>query len=145
MLFCFQTILFQSCSGPDPVDMRVITDTGGLRIDLEWTTGSSIAQSKIDVDLDLQLTKGTTVVSESLSYSGFEQVALSDLYADADYQLKIIVASAAKGSTYTVFVNGVSSGEIRQYESKTHTSDEGVTLEVLKITKLGTKYTLQQL
>jgi hypothetical protein len=42
-------------------------------IDLEWTTGGSLAQSKQDVDLDLTLLKGSTIVDESFTFS-FERV-----------------------------------------------------------------------
>jgi hypothetical protein len=144
-IFFLSVLLYtlQSCSGPDPVDAREINDSEGLNIDLEWTTGGSLAQSKDDVDLDIRLLKGTTVVDQGFTLS-FEHVELKNIYADGEYSLKIDVATANAGSTYKVYVSGINSSEKKEYQGTTTTSDEGATIEFLTIRKTGSRYIIQQ-
>lgn len=139
------SILFylMSCSGPDPVDAREITDATGLNIDLEWSTSGSIAQSLNDVDLDIRLFKGTTQVDNSLTYS-FEQVELKNIYADGEYSLEIEVAAADVNADYTVYISGIETNTTKEYEGTITPSDNGVKIEFLTIRKTGTRYIINK-
>jgi predicted transcriptional regulator with HTH domain len=137
--------LIASCSdSSEPTPSNEIRDESGLNIDLEWSTGGSFAQSISDLDLDLVLLKGSTKVDQSLSYSSFEQVALSDIYADGTYIVQVKVESASKPSDYKVFIKGILSNTSKQYDGKISTSEEGSVIEFITITKEGTKYTLSR-
>jgi hypothetical protein len=143
---CLLNIIFlvlESCSGPDPVDSRQITDSEGLNIDLEWTTGGSVTQAKQEVDLDLTLLKGSNVVDQAFTLS-FERVEIKDIYADGEYTLKIEVAEAKTASDFTVYVSGIKTFDKKQYEGTTTASDDGVSIEFLTITKTGTKYIINR-
>lgn len=137
--------LFGSCSGNDePKDPKIITDDNGLIIDLEWSTGGSTSQSLNEVDLDLRLLKGTTVVESSLSGYSFEQVEIKDIYSDGEYVLQIVVDYASKGSNYSVFVSGIKSKEVKEYNGTTTAAEQGASIEFIKIIKQGNKYNLSR-
>lgn len=144
ILFSLVIAVVSSCSTNEDVDPDKLKDTSGLNIDLEWTTGGSITQSLTDVDLDLKLMKGTTVVDESLHYSSFERVSLKDIYSDGEYTLVIEFEYGKKGADYTVFLNGIQSGTSKKYESQVAGSDVGATIDFLKIVKRGTEYSFSK-
>jgi hypothetical protein len=135
-----------SCSGSsdEPTDPKEMRDESGLNIDLEWNTGGSTTQAINEVDLDLRLKKGTTIVETSYSAFSFEQVQIKDIYADGEYTIEIYVDYASKASNYKVFINGIKTDDPKEYTGTTSTSEDGATIEFIKITKLGTKYTLSR-
>ena len=141
----FALIHFISCSGSEePTDPKQMEDESGLDIDLEWTTGGSISQSLMDVDLDFILKKGTTIVDESDNYYSYENFQLKDIYSDGTYTIEIIVASVSKTASYKVFISGIKSKEVKQYDGSLTASEKGSTIEFITITKVGSKYTLSR-
>jgi hypothetical protein len=69
---------------------------------------------------------------------------LKNIYADGEYTLEIEVAEAKTGSAYTVYVSGINTTDKKQYEGTTSTSDEGVMIQFLTITKTGSKYIMNR-
>jgi hypothetical protein len=126
----------------EPVPANVINSSAGLRIDLEWSTGGSIAASLDDSDLDLFLMKGTTEVAKSTTASQFEVVRLQDIFADGEYTIKVKAYDASKRTNYTLYVKGDDEGELKSYTGIFLAGDSGINVEFLKIRKSGTKYTI---
>lgn len=135
-----------ACSGGDtePVPANVVNTSEGLTIELEWTTGGTTSDAKANADLDLFLLKGETKVATSASYS-FESVLVQDVYADAEYVVRVLGYEVAKNTNYTLYVKGDDEGELKSYEGVFNAGDTDLPVDFLKIRKSGTTYTITEL
>lgn len=140
------SVAFISCgSDDDEVPANEITDAAGLNITLEWSTGGSTAQSKIDSDLDLYLKNGANLIDFSSSTTEFEAVELLNAAANATFDVQSSYYDGTKAVTYTIYIKGKGSPDrVLEYTGSFTATDEGATATVVKITKSGTKYTMAQ-
>jgi hypothetical protein len=139
MLFSAVVVL-NSCSKDDDDPSNVITDGDGIRVELEWSTGGTVAQAKIDADLDLYIYEEDGVIVESsASSSDFESIDLGDL-SDGEYIVNVIVFDASEDGDFTVRVEGMDVSDSFTFEGDFESTDTAT--EFVRITKDGDKYTI---
>ncbi|MEN8927369.1 MAG: hypothetical protein ABF242_04020 [Flavobacteriales bacterium] len=134
--------VIMSCN-KDGLSERQITDTDGLRIELEWNTGGSSSQALSDVDLDLILTKGSTPIADSDNLNSFESLSITNSYTNGVYGIEYDYFSGNVNPAYTLYVTGISSGTRKTYTGtidRTETND----LLLLTIDKDGSEYLITE-
>ncbi|MFA0964782.1 hypothetical protein AB9P05_23440 [Roseivirga sp. BDSF3-8] len=135
-----------SSEDEEPLPANEISDTEGVSIVLEWSTGGSNTQSLDDVDLDMVLMKGTTEVDESSRISSFEDVTLEPIFADGEYSVDLEYYSGSVNVSFTVYVIGINSSRTLEYTGS-FSADEGGNASwpgFLTITKTGDTYSVQR-
>lgn len=143
LILLFASIIACS-SDEEKLPANVIKSSTGLTIDLEWTTGGSSTQAQTDVDLDMALKLGGAKIDGSEG-SQFEEVQIEDFYADGDYIVQVLYYQGVVSTDYSLYVYGTGSTDNKVYESSFLSSDEGITVDYLKINKAGTTYTITDL
>lgn len=138
-------VSFSACTSQEEVGpANEIIDSEGLRIQLEWSTGSSSTQSLSEADLDLYLMLQNNEVETSEAYTQFESVGITNFYTDGSYVVTIAYVEGRKALNYTLYVSGASenSKEIL-YEGVFAAGDEGSEIDDITITKTGNKYVVR--
>ncbi len=137
---------FISCGeDEDPLPPDTVIDSGGLTIELEWSSGGSFSDAISAADLELELTIDDEVLDQSISTTRFESVSLSNFLADANYSVGVDVFSISDDVTFTVFVKGVESETTLEYTGSFDSEDDGASFpDFLTITKSGDTYTIQR-
>jgi hypothetical protein len=144
MLFSAVVVL-NSCSKDDEDPANVITDGDGIRIELEWTTGGTVAEAKDEADLDLSVdTSDGDDVASSSSFSEFEAVNLGDL-TDGEYIVNVYMFGVDASGDFTVRVEGLDVSDSFSFSGDFAADDDGDITEFLRITKSGDKYTIVKL
>ncbi len=119
-----------------------ISDAKGLRIDLEWTTGSNEATSLKETDLDLDVFNSDGEILSSYNTDEFEQVDFANDFEDGVYIVKISVHEISDQSDFTLKVSGALSGRTHRKSGVLLVSQIQQTLPVLEIVKKGRNFTL---
>ncbi|GAA5041668.1 hypothetical protein GCM10011506_43490 [Marivirga lumbricoides] len=123
---------------------NVITDTDGITIRLEWSTGGSDDQAQDDVDLELFLSRNGNEVDASDEF-GFEQVQLQNINDDGRYIVAAQYFSGEKDIDYDFNLTGIESGESLSYSGSISAEDQGLTINYLEIQKDGELYSINEL
>jgi hypothetical protein len=124
-----------------------ISDSEGLIIDLEWTTGGSNNQSLEDTDLELYLMDGDEEIDGDYFFSDFRQVMIEPHYADRNYTIVVEVGFHIDADTdYTLYVRGAEgSGETMTFTGSFSSTDKEAFIEHLEIQKSGDEYAITDL
>ena len=142
-------VMFSACSKTEELPSNVIEDATGINVDLDWTTGGSSVAATQEADLDLYFYKDGTEIEalSSASFSSFERTEFnSALYADGEYIVKVSFFSASKDVDFTLTVNGRQTSKPLQYTGSFAAETEMDTeIEVVKVVKSGSKYTVTEL
>ncbi len=120
---------------------NVISDSEGLVIDLEWSTGGSASKAQSDADLELYLLKGSDEIDSSAG-TLFESVDLRDVYADGTYLIQVEYYRGNVDVDYTLFLSGDSSTESVEYTGTFRSDDMGLVVDYLEVQKSGDTYTI---
>jgi hypothetical protein len=135
--------LLSGCGDPEPQPSNVIEDSDGIKADLDWTTSGSVNDALNEADLDLIIYKNGTKVLSSENGSSFERIQFdSNLYADGDYTVNVLLYSADKNVSYTLTINGIKTVKPYTFTSTFAETEENRSVEVLKINKSGSKFTI---
>lgn len=135
-----------SCSKDKETPANVIEDATGVKIDLVWSTGSTTLTAKTEADLDLYLKKDTIEVLVSEKTGSFESIDFSDSLTDSDYTVSVEYFEGTKNVTYDLIITGNTSNKSYKLSSEFVLANSGLmNIDVLKITKTGTKYTINKL
>jgi hypothetical protein len=140
-------VFLNACSDPETGPSNVITDSEGIKIDLDWSTGGSVSTSISDTDLDLFISKNSTEVDASESGGAYEQVNLStDINADGSYIVSVYSYNkVGKATSYTVTVDGETVSKPYTFNSTYAKDDTYHKIDVLTIVKAGSKYTVTEI
>lgn len=142
----FTVLLFSACaeSEIETIPDNVLTDSEGINITLEWSTGSSVTEALDQVDLDLSLNLNNNKIEASSNSFSFENVSLESYFTDGSYELELIYYDGNVDVDYTLYVMGASSESSRTYEYRGsfNASDKGLSITDLTIKKIGNKYTI---
>lgn len=141
---CFATFVMSCSSDKEERPSNEISSTNGLKISLEWTTGSSSTQAKEDADLDLYLMKGQEEVRSSETFN-FENIAFENVFADGEYKIVVDAYSVSKKADYTLYVTDGDGEQVKTYNSFFNAGDTNLKADLLKIVKSGNKYTFTTL
>lgn len=130
----------------DPKPSNEITDTQGVTISLEWSTGGSASQSLNSADLDLYLLKDASEIESSEYASSFEDVSINSVYTDGTYGIDIEFYSGTSDVDFTLYVTGKDSQTTLEYTGSFDASEAGNTIwpDFVQITKSGNTYTVSQ-
>lgn len=139
-------IFMAACGGSedDPQPNNVISDSQGVTISLEWSTGGTVEEAKNEADLDLKVVRDGNTVASSSSFSSFEETSLTSANSDASYDVQVKYYGGSADVTFTVIVTGIASGASVEYTATFDSEDGGTGLydDFITITKEGNDYTI---
>jgi len=141
-------LTLSSCSkDDDKTPANQISDSEGLVISLEWSTGSTPEQAKSDVNLDLYVrvgVDGDVMAESSVSSNEFESLEfLGADHTDGDYNVQFLVWDEVP-ATWTLKVKGKSSTKVKTYTGNIVSGDLNSAKRPLTIKKSGNKYTITE-
>jgi len=141
----FMFAFFASCTVMEPHPSNEILSADGLKIVLEWKTGSSSLQALEDVDLDLFLIRGANQVRRSKTSDHFEMVILEDVFSDGEYTVAVASHEIIKKTAFTVYISDMNAERVVSYTSDFEIGEDDQIVNFVKIHKLGTKYTVTEI
>lgn len=145
MFMIATVVLLNSCSKDEEVPANVINDETGIKIDLDWSTGGSVNDATSQTDLDLYVYKNGTEIHSSEAVSSFERVELDpDFDGDGTYMVAVLLYSTSANVSYNATVNGITATKPYKFTSTFASTEESREVTVLKITKAGAKYTVEE-
>lgn len=145
MLMIATVVLLNSCSKDEEVPSNVINDETGIKIDLDWSTGGSVNDALSETDLDLYVYKNGSVVHSSEAVSSFERIEFDpDFDEDGTYTVAILLYSTTADVNYNATVNGITATKPYTFTSTFAATEESREVTALKITKAGSKYTVEE-
>lgn len=130
-----------SCSDPNALPDNVIQSPGGLKIRLEWTTGTTPEAAIHEADLDLKLMRGTEIVGRSENVSRFESVRMYKTLSNGEFRIEVQAHKLQKRADFTITVTDADNLSGKVYASYFR-AGEKITLEFLKIVKEGERYSI---
>lgn len=134
-------ICLSSCSDPNALPENVIQSPSGLKIRLEWTTGTTSEKAIQEADLDLKLMRGTEIVGRSENVSRFESISMYKTLHNGEFRIDVKAHKVQKRANFTLTIT-----DAEDLSSKVYTSyfgpGEHITLEFLKVVKEGEQYTI---
>ena len=134
-----------SCSKDDDDPSNVITDSEGVVVTLEWTTGGTSSAALSDADLDLYIYKDGNEIASSEHASSFETAYIANANADGTYLLNVYGYDVTKGGTYTIKVTGQNVTTSFTFTGPFTLTDDGHDFDAVKVVKSGTKYTVTKI
>src|SRR6188768_811248 len=133
-------VFLNACSDPEEKPKNVITDADGITIDLTWTTGGDALG---DTDLDLFLYDEDEVEIDRGFTTNFETVYLSADQPNGTYTIAVKSYNKVnKATSYSVIVDGETPSNPYAFHSNYAKDDTFHEINVLTVTKAGTKYTV---
>ena len=133
-------VFLNACSDPEEKPKNVITDADGITIDLTWTTGGD---ALADTDLDLFLYDEDEVEIDRGFTTNFETVYLSADQPNGTYTIAVKSYNKVnKATSYSVIVDGETPSNPYAFHSNYAKDDTFHEINVLTVTKAGTKYTV---
>lgn len=134
-------LLFTSCTDPNAIPDNVIQSADGLKISLEWTTGTDRETSVQEADLDLRLMRDTETVGRSENVSRFESLPMHKSLTDGEFRVDIRAYKVNKKADFKVTISDMENTRSKVYTSFFMPREE-LTLEFIRIVKQGETYTL---
>jgi hypothetical protein len=131
-----------SCTVKEPHPSNEIHSQDGLKIVLEWRTGSSSIQALEDADLDLFLIRGSNKVRISENIHSFEFIILEDIFADGEYIVSIESHEIFRNTEFTVYITDQTGDQVLSYTSTLDAGENFIALDFVRIYKIGTTYTV---
>lgn len=145
IIFIFVFAIVSSCTVPEPHPSNEIISNNGIKIILEWRTGSSSLQALEDADLDLYLIKGQNQVRWSENSGNFETVFLEDVFADGEYIVAVGSHEIFKSTEFTVYISDMTVTNIVTVTSNFEIGENDRVVNFVKIQKRGSKYMITQM
>jgi hypothetical protein len=148
-LLALVTIGFLSCS-KDKDAANQITDSVGLNIKTNWSlTDGSDAIASADLDVIVYrgtgAAKETTPVVEGSTGDSFEDEDFIGTLADGDYTVEIYYFEVLKPGKFNLIFKAKTSDKSYTFSDNSFTtSDDGMHVDFVKLSKSGTKYTVSK-
>lgn len=134
-------ISITSCSDSNALPDNVIQAPEGLKIKLDWSTGSTLEDALQEVDLDLKLMRDTETVGRSENVTRFESVNMHKTLHNGDFRIDVAAYKVRKKTDFTLTISDSENLTSKVYTSFFHRGEK-LTLPFLKIRKEGDHYTI---
>ena len=151
ILLSTATITLFSCKKNNDIPANEITDSQGLNVKLNWSLTDG-TDAIAGADIDYHIYKGVGAGKESSpqlsgnNSGSFEDENFLGTLADGDYTLEIEYFEITKGGKFNVVFKAIESDKSYSFsENAFTTSSAGQSVDFIKITKAGTKYTVSKL